>query len=182
MTKKSKEDIKATSGEQKGGATASEAKKGAGLPPKEETVSLNKTQLDQLMQQMEDMKKMNAMLLEVADKRALSHYYSKNQKELPSNIRLRTIDGKLVVGWRCISNSVRQNPLTGVWNEDQRTEIIFEDGTRKEMTLLDFESQKVMIDTTKVGMITDTESGKVALKLRRVDNNAELLVAVEFVN
>ncbi len=150
--------------------------------PKEETVTLSKTQLDSILQQMEEMKKTNSMLMEISDKKALGRYYSKNQKALPSVIRLRTIDGKLVVGWRSISNAVRQNPLTAVWSEDQRTEIIFEDGTRKEMTMTGFEQDKVMIETTKIGEIRNEETGQLALKLRRHDNNQEVVIAVEFVN
>jgi len=131
---------------------------------------------------MEEMKKTNSMLLEIADKSRLSYYYSKNQKGIPSVIRLRTINGKLVVGWRSIANAVRQNPLTAVWSEDQRTELIFEDGTRLEMTMLQFENDKIMIDTTRIGQIVDEETGKVALKLRRHDNNSEVLISTEFVN
>jgi hypothetical protein len=147
-----------------------------------DTITLPKDQLENLIKQMEEMKKTNSMLLEVADKKALSRFYSNNKTELPSIIRLRTIDGKVVVGWRSISNAVRQNPLTGVWNEDQRTELIFEDGTRKEMQMLEFESEKVMINTTRIGEIRNEETKQLALKLRRTDNGQELVISVEFVN
>ena len=145
------EDLKTTPEAKIGASKGSEPKVG------DNVVTLPKDQFQDLLRQMEEMKKTNSMLMEIADKKALGNYYSRNAKQLPSTIRLRTIDGKVVVGWRSISHAVRKNPLNGVWTEDQRTELIFEDGTKKEMNIVEFEFDKIglVVDVLRRGHFGD---------------------------
>jgi CRISPR/Cas system-associated protein Csm6 len=74
-----------------------------------EVMKLVKAQSEQL----EKLQKQNEMLLEVADSKQLANYYNRNQVKMPSIIKLRKLDGKIVVGWRMVEDLVDKNPETG---------------------------------------------------------------------
>jgi len=74
---------------------------------KEESSEVNKekTEIDRLMEmikqqsdKIEKLEKDRDMLLSVADKTQLSRYYSRNQKMLPTKVKVRKIDDKFIVG------------------------------------------------------------------------------------
>jgi hypothetical protein len=150
--------------------------------PEEGVVKIDKAQLDQLLKGMSELKEQNQMLIAIADKRQLGSYMARNRKKLPSTVHLREIDGKVVVGWRSVSDYVGKNPLTGVWQENQQTELVFEDGSKLQMFVKEFEQKKILIPCKCTGKIVDETSDNIAYKLTRNDNGKEYTIDVKFVN
>jgi len=120
-------------------------------------------------------------LMAVADKKALSNYFNKTKKEVPSIIKLRTFEGLVVLSWKTVKDEVFQDPVTRAWRENQIVELTFEDDTTKEVPLVEFVRKYKYLDTTKVGQ-TYNEDGSTFVKLVRGDNGKELLVNIAFVN
>lgn len=150
--------------------------------PEGAVIQITQEQWDKVMKTMDDLRKSNEMLTAVADKRQVGAYLAKNSKKVPSIIHIREYDGKTVIGWRVVKDYVGKNPLTGVWTEDQQVELVFEDGTQKQVFLKEFESKKVLVPCRCVGKETNEETGEVAFKLVRQDNHQEYLVGAQFVN
>jgi hypothetical protein len=138
--------------------------------------------LGELVQMITELKKQNSMLLEVADKKALSNYYQRNQKDVPSMIRIRSIDGGVIKSWKTIENDVYKDYNTGRWTEKQTLEVDFFIGESKKYNLVDFNRRFEYIECTKVGQIIDDISGSVTLKLKRSDTGEEISIDVRYVN
>ena len=149
---------------------------------KETEQGVSAEQVKNLLAEIQAMREQNQMLLEIADKRQLSSWQAKHKSKLPVHIHIREIDGKVVVGWRMTEDYVGKNPLTGVWTENQQTEIVFEDGTTQKMFITEFESKKKLIKCKRVGQSVDEETEQVAYKLVREDNGREYLISSQFVN
>lgn len=149
--------------------------------PKVETLTIPKSSWDEMNKQMAEMKKMSEMLMQIADRKALAMYYSRHKTEVPKEVRVRTIAGKVIIGWRTIQDEVFQDPLTRGWKEIQIVELMYEDGTTEQMPLMDFNRRFEHIKCQRLGVINDEASGKTAFKLVR-PNGQELTIAVEFVN
>ena len=139
------------------------------------------TIINDLVKQINDLKSQNETLMAVADKKALSNYFNKTKKEVPSIIKLRTFEGLVVLSWKTVKDEVFQDPVTRAWRENQIVELIFEDDTTKEVPLVEFVRKYKYLDTTKVGQ-TYNEDGSTFVKLVRGDNGKELLVNIAFVN
>lgn len=146
------------------------------------TVEIEVDKLDQLLKGMAEQREQIQMLTTIADKRQLASYMARNRKKLPSTVHLREIDGKVIIGWRSVSDIVGKNPLTGVWQENQQTELVFEDGSKVQMFVKEFEQKKVLIPCKCTGKIVDETSDNIAYKLTRNDNGKEYTIDVKFVN
>jgi len=150
---------------------------------KEEGVTtITPEQLNNLLNEIKDLKEQNRMLFEIADKKALGNWMTKHQKKLPNIIHIRELNGKVVVGWRVIEDYIGKNPLTGIWQEKQMIEIIFEDGSKKEMFMREFERIKLQVKCKRTGQIVDDQTEEVAFKLTRLDNGKEYTISSQFVN
>jgi divalent metal cation (Fe/Co/Zn/Cd) transporter len=57
-----------------------------------------KENINDLKKRLLEQQKKIDMLLEIADKKSLSHYYDKNAKALPTLVKIRKLDGKIVLG------------------------------------------------------------------------------------
>src|SRR5574343_542380 len=68
--------------------------------------------LDKLERENQELKEAKNMLLEVADKTQLAGYYSRNEKKLPTEVKIKTLDGKIVIGTKTILDSVEKDPVT----------------------------------------------------------------------
>ena len=71
-------------------------------PKDEETVSVPKSVLESIQADLEKVKKDRDMLLNVADKKALAHFYDRNRGSVPKSVKLRLYAGKLVIRWETI--------------------------------------------------------------------------------
>lgn len=127
------------------------------------------------------------MLLEVADKKRLSKFKMRNRGEIAPRVTVRAweTDGeeKVIVGWRSTKNLVRKNPKSQEWEEDQRTVLMFQDGTEsEEMPIALFELQHQRIPCERLGVITQDGSDEKAYRLQRLDTGEELVVKDTFLN
>jgi hypothetical protein len=148
----------------------------------EDKVELSKNQFDELNKRLKQLEKNNELLINIADKKALSQFYQRNQDDLPKEVNLREIDGKVVLGWRMIKDEVFFDPGIKTWIEDQQVAVLFEDGKKQEMSLTDFTRKYVLIPCSRIGIMKDERTGKEAFKLSRKDNGKEYTISVEYVN
>lgn len=143
-----------------------------------------KETLKMLVDTVEAQKKEIGILMQSADKRALARYYARHREDLPPIVRLRSIGGKLIVGWRMIEDKGSyQIPGSGKWTEYQLLEIIYQDGTSEKMTEMEFERRyEKSIKAKRIGVILDDKTKQESLKLARLDTGEELTIGVQFVN
>lgn len=90
-------------------------------------IEVDKKALNSLIARLESLENDNKLLKDVADKGRMEWAESKQSKPIKRTVKLTTIDDKIVVGWKTIKDVVEKNPTTGVWNERQEYEFIFED-------------------------------------------------------
>jgi len=149
-------------------------------PEKQETITLNKEAFESLQRDLETVKKNNEMLLKIADKKALARFYQKHQQKLPLLVNLRIMNGKIIVGWdKMPANDVRKISQNK-WIEDQRVKVLYEDGTKDEMSYLQFKDGYNLIQCKRMGVIQ--RGNMTALELIRLDNGEKYTVDVRFVN
>ncbi len=152
------------------------------IPPKEETVNIPRTFFEDLKVQIQELKRSNDMLLSVADKKAIALYFQRNQQDLPKEVKLRILGGKVIVGWRTTRDEVYQDPVTRVWREYQDVELVFEDGTTLSTSLMDFNRKYTYVVCKRTGIVTNEETGDQAFKLVRLDNGQEYTIGSQFIN
>lgn len=143
-----------------------------------------KETLKTLLKKIDNLEKDRDILMQSADKRALARYYSRHREDLPPIVRLRSINGKLIVGWRMIEDKGSyQIPGTGKWTESQTVEVIYQDGTSEKMPEMEFERRyEKNIKAQRIGVIIDDKTKQEALKLERLDNGEQITIGVAFVN
>ncbi len=143
-----------------------------------------KETLKGLLQRIDSQQKDINILMQSADKRALARYYGRHREDLPPIVRLRTIDGKLILGWTMKEDKGSyQIPGTGKWTESQTITVIYQGGTKEDMALMDFERRyEKIIKAKRIGVIIDDRTKKEALKLQRLDNGEEITIGVDYVN
>lgn len=85
--------------------------------------------LDAQAAEMAEQKAQMARLEAAASKAGLANYDNKHRAKPGKSVKVRSYEGKLIVGWRKIIDMVEKNPDTKVWTERQIIELIFEDDT-----------------------------------------------------
>ena len=149
--------------------------------PKKGMITISPVELKAMKDSISALQKSNDLLLSVADKKSLGHYFQKNSKKEANVVKLRAINGKLIIGWMSTKDVV-QKVGQNRWVEDQQVKVLYEDGTSEEMRMVDFELNHTKIKCQRVGVIKNEETGKVAYRLKRIDNLKEYTVGVQFVN
>ena len=163
-------------------STKTKEEKSAGM------VQIPQTQLDSLIKRMDALEKDKDMLLQIADKRQLGVYYQRHREKIPTRVMLRTYgpENKVVLGWRSTKDIMESETGPGGmvrWTEDQRCELLFEDGTSSgEISQRKFTRDYKQVPAEVVQKIVDEETGNLALKVRRMDNGKEFVIGVQFVN
>ena len=148
--------------------------------PAKKMVSVPEVTLNKVLEDMDSLKKQNELLLSIADKTRLNSYMQTHKTKELNTVKLRVINGKVVIGWMSVRDIVKKiGP--GRWLEDQAIKVLYEGGTSEEMKMVDFELLKSYVVCEKIGVSTD-EDGRVAYKLRRRDNLKEYNIGVQFVN
>ena len=150
-------------------------------PPKDEIVTMPKKDFEDMKAAMEEMTKTTNMLLQVADKKSLATFYARNKHKLPTEVNLRMLHGKIIIGWRSIVDEVYLDPQTKKWVENQEVEVLFEDNTVAKMPLMSFYRDYQQVLCRKTGEKTDAQ-GNIALMLTRLDNGKEYVVGTPYVN
>lgn len=97
----------------------------------EETVTLKKTELESIMASIK-------RLEFAADKSHLAHFDEKNKGDRGRSVRLRMIDGKVVLSWDDMIENIVEKNSNGNWVENQIIKINYEGGKSEEMELVIF--------------------------------------------
>jgi len=128
-------------------------------------------------------------LKSVADKKSVALYHQRNKGEIPTTMRIRTMDvrdekdvvtTKVIIGWRTLEDDVWQDGNR--WKEKQTVELLYQDGTSQKMSLVEFNRRFKHVICTKAGTITDDKTGMMAFKLVRQDTGEEITIGATFIN
>lgn len=139
--------------------------------------------LEEFKKELAEVKKQNSMLLEVADKRGVERYLEKHKGEKKTEVRVRSIDGKIVVGWEKMkSNDVYRDMSTLAWRENQVVTLLFEGGAKQEYNFVDFNRRFEYVYCVLVGRVKDDITGEEILKLISNVDGKELTINSKFVN
>lgn len=149
---------------------------------KEEGVVVSKEAFERLQKELEQLRKDRDILMAAADKKALANYYMRHQADIPKIVKLRMIDGKLILGWRTVKDEVYKDPITQRWREEQIVEVLFEDGTKKQYPLVEFNRLYTHIEAKRIGVIQNEQTGDLAFRVVRLDNGQELTIGAKYVN
>lgn len=190
-TKKPKDDVKDTE-EVKAPVEETSEPVSTPKPPNDGKVLVDMEYIKKLGETVENLKKTNDMLLQVADKKAMAKFNAINQIDLPLKVCIREMNvvekegeepvKKIVIGWRSSKDVVEYDKATKRGFEDQRTLVLFEDGTKKEYQQNHFELNHTRVTCTKAGQVTDDKTGNIAYKLIREDTGKEYIIGVQYVN
>ena len=146
-------------------------------------ISVPKATMDELLKELKDMRERQEMLEAVADKKALALYYQRNRPALPVDVKIRHLDGRVIVAWdKMPVDKVEMNPLNRAWIEDQRVKLMFEDGGTGEFFLADFNRRYGTYLCRRTGIVKDEVTGSEAWKIVRYDGGKEYTVGIQFLN
>jgi hypothetical protein len=136
------------------------------------TVTIKKTELSEIMERLKRVES-------AADKSHLAHFDEKNKKPFSKTVRLRTIEGKVVLKWDdMVVNLVEKSP-NGAWREDQVIRIYFEDDTSAEMDLVIFNRRFVHI---KAEIVSETKTGEDTVLKVKTEDGREYEINQKFIN
>lgn len=148
--------------------------------PKSEKVELNREDLERLMKRLDDQDKTINLLVKSADKGR----YSKALNDSSNTSLIRTVrvskytkNGKIIMGWKMTHDQCEI--VAGRWVEDQRTMLIFEDGTEEEVTLLDFYRKIAPIEGE---IVSRTEKQDDSILKVSFPDGKEIEISAKFVN
>lgn len=146
-------------------------------------VTVSKDQLAMFMNKLSKLEKDNEMLKQVADKTRMATYAAQNKEKMPVIVRLRSFEGKVVVGWRTMKNECYKN-AQGKWVEDQTVILMFEDGTStKEIPLLYWiKNYQSHIEAKVISTTQEQDTGETIYKIVRLDNEEEYTIAAKYLN
>lgn len=110
-----------------------------------------------------------AMLINVADKRAINNYFLQNKEKISQTIRLRTFNGKVVISWKVVKDEVMRDPRTLAWTENQIMELVYEDGSKEEVNMLVFARLFSYENFTKKAVTVDDEERELLTLSSNID-------------
>jgi hypothetical protein len=139
-----------------------------------------KSDVQQLINTVKQQAKDIELLKSVADKKALSQYYLRNQGKIPLKVKLRIINDKVIVGWRTVKDVSEFDNQSRRFIVDQRVELVNEDATKEEMSLIDFNRHYTYIECEQIGK--EETGNALILKLKNLENGKIYKVDVRFVN
>ena len=151
---------------------------------KEETLEVSKSLIESLQKDISAMKEDRDMLMQIADKKQLSNYYAKHQTKLPKVVKLRMMDGKVIMGWRTLKDEDNPNTINprNVVNRIQEIEVVFEDKTKAKYSYPDYVNQYTTTKAKVLSLSTDEQTGNVAFKVARLDTGKEYEIDVRYLN
>jgi hypothetical protein len=103
-------------------------------PKKQDTVVLSTEAFNSMMERLNKLENDQKLVLETADKRQISKIEEmRRQGKLVKDVKLRVVDGKIVIGWKTKEDEVYF--ADGKLIENQKVEVFFEDKTSKVLTM-----------------------------------------------
>jgi len=150
--------------------------------PKDDTISVSKKLMEDMQNQVEELKKLRNIFFETADKRSMARYWARHGKDRKSIVKLRHIGGNVIVGWTDMPKNDVYKGDDRKWRELQRVKLLFEDGTSKEMSYSEFGRTYEYYECERIGVVTDEGGKSTSFKLKRLDNGEVYEIDVRFVN
>ena len=153
------------------------------ISSKDEKIEVSRDLLETLKKDIEGLKEDKNMLLQIADKKALANFYARHQSRLPKEVKLRTIGGKVILGWRTVRDDDNENSINprNIINRVQEIELVFEDGSKQKYFYGDYCKKYSTVKARVVSSTTD-QNGNIALKVVRLDNGKEYEIDIKYVN
>lgn len=148
----------------------------------EDTVTIPKSEFDAVLDKIKGIEEDNKMLKSVADKGRLARWQAQHRDFKEKIIKVTTIEGKMVNGWKMIKDEVGKNPNTGLWFEKQIIELHFTDDTTREYDYADYTrlTQKVEGKVIRDNKFTDADG---IHEMLTVDiDGKELDIDIRFIN
>lgn len=150
-------------------------------PNNEDTITLTKEEYTALEKRLK-------RLEETANKGRLSNYDKAHEDDKTTVIKLRTIDGKVIVSWdNMVSNKAEVDPVTRKVIEDQKVKVNYEDGKSEVLDLITFNRRYQHIHTILKEEIVLRDKQKIEENGDRIltledANGKEYVIGVKFVN
>lgn len=149
------------------------------VPPvkAEETVTLKKSELDELMERI-------TRVESAADKSRVANYDDKNKKEVSKTVKLRVMDGKVVISWDTMTTNLVEKTPAGVWFEDQKINIHYEDGSEEEMSLVVFNRRFTYLKADVISKTIENSGTETETTIYKVKatNGKEYSIDKKFIN
>jgi len=159
-----------------------------------ETIEVDKGLLQTILKKVEDIEKDNARLKEdnekllaVADKKRVADFEVKNNpKSLVKQVKVWSMDGKLITNWKMVTNKVIANLHRNIVEADQTVKVFFE----KTEGMKEGDNEAVLLYKSFIDSITPV-FGEVIKVISDDDNTVyvvqfedgkELEINVNFVN
>ena len=141
-------------------------------PKEEEMVTIKKGELQELMDRLKRVEF-------AADKAHLARFDSQNQGEKQTEVRVRTFEGKIIMGWSDMTSNIVEKNANGAWFENQSTLLTFEDGSEQEINYALFARRYKHI----TGIIqSETKEGSQVIYKLSLEDGREISINSKFVN
>lgn len=148
------------------------------LPPG--SIVVDAAKLKALMDRLDEQAGQMARLEAAASKAGLANWDNKHKAKPGKAVNVRTFEGKVILGWRTVSNLVEKNPDTKVWTENQIIELIFEDDTTIQIPYITWVNRYAFL-AAEVKATTVLEDETIVYTLKLPDGR-EVKLGQTFVN
>lgn len=142
-------------------------------------VTLSSEAFNALMERISSLEETTKVMYDVQDKKALNKIdQMRRDGKLVKDIKLRVLDGKVVVGWKTLHDEVYF--ADGKLIENQKVELYLEDKTTKELSMRQWAALP-MYQQFEVVKEARSENGQIFYTVRREDGK-ELEVDITYIN
>ena len=149
-------------------------------PKGEEMVQIPKAAWEKITEKIATLEETQDVLREAADKGRLDRIErARSQGKLIKTVHISTLNGKKVVGWRTIKNTLDYDNR-GVPHEEQIVEILYADKSKEEMRMVTRARNTVFVKAEVVEESKD-QDGRVSYVVQFEDGE-KLKIAEIFVN
>lgn len=141
-----------------------------------ETVTIPKSTLDDLMARI-------SRVEASSDKARLSTFDAKHKGEMGKTVKLRLMNGKVVLFWdKMLENIVEKKP-NGTWYEDQRIKLHYEDETTEEIDLVIFNRRFTYLVATVESEVKELKDGTENITYKvKTEDGAHYTIGQAFIN
>ena len=154
--------------------------------PEEPTIQIKKSDFDMLMKTVETLSKDRDTLFKAADKNRLARVNDSNSQNLVKKVKISKWknNGMYIIGWKLTSNVSEILPGSNRWVEDQRTMLVFEDGSTIEVPLIEYYRSTIAKDVADIIASTQKFINEENIVEYQVEfaNGKKLLIDSRFVN
>lgn len=155
----------------------------------EETVSVPKSQLTEILKKVEALEESNKRLSYAADRGRLDQFDNANKPKELTRVRLNVYEDpqegvpKVIMAWKMIMDEVVYDRVRG-YIEKQIIELTLEDDTKVQVNYGDFSigKRRKQQPAEIVSRKKDEKSGNELLSLKRVSDGKEYEIDTRFIN